>query len=203
MKEDRIRTEIVHLLDLDANPWNPNRMDEQMFQKEIASLRKFGYVNPIIVRRNGTRYQIIDGEHRKKALIKLGVVSKVPVTVISDLNDSDAKQLTIVLNETRGRSDPAKMGELLKDLLSVESKTDLLDILPYSPPVFEKLAGLAPLDWDQVDPVPKSGGWIERTYRMPREAAEVLDSAIAKAKEGEEMDEWQALEMVAAEFLAG
>lgn len=199
----RIRTEMVEPSRLEANPWNPNRMDEQMFQKELASLRKFGYVNPIICRKIDDRYQIIDGEHRKKALLRLGIEGAVPVTVIDDLSDSDAKQLTVVLNETRGRASNDLLGDLLKDLLGTEAKTDLLDILPYSPPVFDKLVGLAPLDWDAPEPVAKGGGWVERTYRMPREAAEVIDEAISKARGGEEMEEWQALEMVAADFLSG
>ena len=57
----QIRHLVVRLDELDANPWNPNVMDTFMFEKELASIRTFGYVSPIIVRPLGERYQIIDG----------------------------------------------------------------------------------------------------------------------------------------------
>jgi hypothetical protein len=196
---------MVHIDRLEANPWNPNRMDDITFQKELASLRKFGYVNPIIVRQLGERWQIIDGEHRKKALKRLDVEGEIPVTVIDKLDDSEAKQLTIVLNETRGKADPKRMGDLLLDLLGSESKSDLLDVLPYSPPVFDKLAGLAPLDWETVEQetvARPTGGWVERTYRLPREAAEIIDEALMKVRNQEvDIADWQALEFIAADFL--
>jgi len=195
------------LVDIDAlvpNPWNPNKMDERMFRKELASIRKFGYINPIICRPVGSTYQIIDGEHRQKALRQLGHSGRIQVTVIEGLSDADAKQLTVVLNETRGHADPARLGSLLKDLLDTETKADLLDILPFSPPVFDKLAGLDDFDWQGVtENATKGSTWVERTYRMPREAAETLDNALAKVTESEgDIPDWQALEFIAADFLA-
>lgn len=173
-----------------------------MYRKELASIRKFGFVDPVIVRERDSWYEIVDGEHRWRAAKELGY-TEIPIYSIGDVSDADAKQLTIVLNETRGRSDSKRLGAVLKDLLESVPKTDLLDLLPYSPPVFDRLTGLDSLEeWDAPSQLP-AGGWVERTYRLPKDAAEVLDEALAKARNGEEMADWQALEFLAAEFLGG
>lgn len=172
-----------------------------MYRKELASIRKFGFVTPVIVRDMGTYYQIIDGEHRVRAAIELGL-GEIPIFSVGVINDAVAKQLTIVLNETRGRADPKRLGTVLKDLLEEVEKTELLDLLPFSPPVFDRLTGAEVEDWG-LPAAPSGASWVERTYRMPIEAANVLDQALAKAKDGEEIPEWQALELVAADFLSG
>ena len=201
----RIHSKTFAINDLVPNPWNPNVMDQEMYRKELASLRKFGYVNPVLVRELGSKGQIIDGEHRWKGLKQLGY-TEVETTVIEGLTDEEAKQLTIVLNETRGHADPTKLGVLLRDLLEDIPKSDLLDVLPIRPEQFDRLAGLEGFDWGTLDDNPGLAGtgrsWVERTYRLPAEAALVIDEAIEKAKDGEELQDWQGLEMVAADFLA-
>lgn len=178
-------------------------MDQAMFRKELASIRKFGYVNPIIVREFREKLQIIDGEHRLRALLHLGYVEE-QVTIIEDLSDDDAKQLTVVLNETRGRADPEKLGVLLNDLLERLPKADLLDVLPIEPIAFDKLTGLVEFDWQSLEQPKREGNkWVERTYRMPVDAATVLDSALDTAKDGESIEDWQALELIAADYIAG
>lgn len=192
------------------NPWNPNVMDDFMFEKELASIRKFGFVNPVIVREVGTDYfQIIDGEHRWKSGKQLGM-DAVPSWNLGIIPDDVAKQLTIVLNETRGKSEPIKLSELLADLLSTNTREALLDVLPFSKEALDGLSGLADFDWNQFNEVPApreqtDTEWVERLYRMPKEAAAVIDAAIGavRAQEGEDVTDWRALELMAADYLGG
>jgi ParB-like nuclease family protein len=189
--------------DLVPNPWNPNRMDSEMFRKELASIKQFGFVNPIIARTFGEHLQIIDGEHRWRAAKEIGM-TEVPVTLVDGLSDADAKQLTIVLNETRGRADADLLGALLKDLLSEGvPKADLLDVMPFGPSQFDKLTGLTDFDWSALETHrDETTSWVERTYRLPRDAAAVIDDALAAAKGEGELEDWQGLELIAADFLA-
>ncbi len=201
----RIASLVIPLSKAQPNGWNPNVMNAEMYRKELASIKKFGYVNPILVRPKGAKYEIIDGEHRWRALHELGY-EEAEVTVIEGLHDEEAKQLTIVLNETRGRANPEKLGILLRDLLGDVPKADLLDVLPIGPVDFEKLVGLEDFDWQGLGVASGDGdtnSWVERVYRLPQEAANVIDEALAAAKEGEELPDWQALEAIAADFLAG
>jgi ParB-like chromosome segregation protein Spo0J len=201
-----IRSAVIEFSLVTPNPWNPNRMDAETYHKELASLRKFGYVNPIIVRpAEGEAFQVIDGEHRLKGMQELGHRMAM-MTIVDGLTDADAKQLTIVLNETRGKPDPKKLGDLLADLLTDVPKPDLLDLLPLSPTQFDKLTGVEDFDWGALSTLPEEekSSWVERTYRMPKDAASVLDDAIAAARDGDEgIADWQGIERIAADFLAG
>lgn len=41
---------VVPINAIRPNPWNPNVMSEFMFEKERASIREFGFIDPILVR---------------------------------------------------------------------------------------------------------------------------------------------------------
>ncbi len=192
---------------LQPNKWNPNRMDEFMYEKELSSMRAFGFVDPITVRQLADGlFEILDGEHRWRAAQDLGM-KMVPIWNLGNVPDATAKQLTIVLNETRGRSDNDKLSALLKDLLESESRADLMENLPFDAERFRALTG-SDFDWAQLDmdeeelPEAEQSHWVERIYRMPLEAAQVLDQALAKIKEGD-MSDAQALEALAADYLGG
>lgn len=187
------------------NEWNPNRMDEEMFQKAVASIREFGFVDPVTVRHLGDLFEIIDGEHRWVAAKQEGL-TEIPVIDVGVIEDDVAQQLTIVLNETRGQADPRKLGQLLFQLSQKIDRETLLDRLPYSRDAFNRLAGITELDLSSVKPatpVKDMTKWVERIYRMPKESAEVIDQALSTFKETEgESPDWKILEYLAADYLA-
>lgn len=190
------------------NPWNPNRMDDDMLRKEIESIREFGFVDPITVRSHESAYQIIDGEHRWKGAKVVGL-TEIPCIVL-DVTDEVAEQLTIVLNDLRGKPNEERLAALVKDLSTRRSMLDLEKVLPYKR---ERLAEMiaerkADFDWDALKrPKPEEKAeprWIERVYRFPPEVAEIVDKAIAAAKEGpDDIPDWQALELICADYLSG
>lgn len=151
----------IPINEIDANPWNPNKQNERQYQAEIESIAENGFLAPILVRANGDRHEIIDGEHRWKALRQIaedGVEAKqnvpelikagvIPAIVI-DVSDTQAKKLTIIMNETRGRADLADLGALLQEI-SVDLGDDLLTGLPYTDGQLKELMGMADFDWDQ------------------------------------------------------
>jgi hypothetical protein len=187
------------------NKWNPNRMDAFMYSRAVESIKEFGFIDPVTARPSRGKYEIIDGEHRWKGAIDLGL-TLIPVFVL-ELSDAKARKLTVLLNELRGSADPASMGELLKTLLASESIESLTMTLPFTSEAINAMVGMEDIDWKAMDPEPKVKAekekWVERTYRMPASVGLVLDEAIEKAKDGETMDSWKAIEIIAAEFLAG
>jgi hypothetical protein len=201
---------------LDPNPWNPNSMDDEMFAKAIESIHRFGFVDPVTVREQGyERYQIIDGEHRwAAAKLHSGSCTKtdhvglhqLPITNLGIIEDSIAKQLTIVLNETRGEYKPREMGELLVSLLAAEPLPTLLEVLPFTPERFQELAELPAINWDDLSPKrPAQSGrsekWVERVYRLPVEAAAKIDEAIREARGDHDTPDWRSLQTIAESFL--
>lgn len=198
---------------IEPNPWNPNEMDEATRAKERASILQFGFVDPITVREIGEdfepRYQIIDGEHRWRIGQELGI-GAFPCWSLGRIDDADAEQLTIVLNETRGKPNQERLATLVQNLLKRRDESQLRDVLPFSRSQFDALVGKKTVDWDAIEKkrqAARGGGgggerWVERVYRLPVSAAEVVDQAVAKAKtDGEIEDNWRALELIAADFL--
>ena len=177
-----------------------------MYEKELASIRTFGFVSPVIVRCIGEdAYQIIDGEHRWKAAKQLGYLF-IQVWNLGTIADATAKQLTIVLNETKGHADPLALRELLTDLMTIESISmdDLLDVMPFPPERFEGLLAMPDVDLSgMAEPAASGEKFVERIYRLPRDAAAVIDDAIERARGDTDIADWRALELIAADFLGG
>ena len=147
------------------NPWNPNRQNERQFEAEVESIADNGFIAPILVRKLGMRYEIIDGEHRWKALRKIaedGIEGKgnipslvesltIPAIVLT-VDETQAKKLTIIMNETRGRADIGELTKLLQDLAE-NLGDDLLTGLPYTQSQLEELMNMG---GDALDEMSKS-----------------------------------------------
>lgn len=145
----------VPVAQLDPNPWNPNVQDERTAKAERESIETYGFIDPITVRvhpDDPTRFQIIDGAHRLIEATGLG--HTVAPIVVLDVDDDQARKLTIILNETRGDHDVAKLGQLLADLSTRSTVDDLLVGLPYSADDLARLIEIGTVDnWDaDIDP---------------------------------------------------
>jgi ParB family chromosome partitioning protein len=85
---------------LDPNPFQPRTALEPARLMELAaSIRESGIVQPILVRRLGSRYQIIAGERRWRAAQQLGLAT-VPVAV-REVPDDRLLELALVENIQR------------------------------------------------------------------------------------------------------
>jgi ParB/RepB/Spo0J family partition protein len=115
---------------LTPNPWNPNRMSEEMRAKLKAYIEREGFVEPIVVRPNGDGYQILGGFHRWGIAKELG--HKTVPCVVVDLDDRRAKVLSINLNEMKGQTLPSLLATLVHDLSKELTLEDLETQLPYS-----------------------------------------------------------------------
>jgi ParB/RepB/Spo0J family partition protein len=130
------------------NPWNPNRMDEETFRKEVESIRQNGFVDPITVREADDGYELIDGEHRTKAAAELGL-AEIPAINLGPIPDQQAKKLTVIYNELKGRPEPDLLAKLMRELSAQESPADLAATLPYTTAEIDTMVQSATeFDWD-------------------------------------------------------
>jgi len=98
-------TDEVPTASLEPNPFQPRSALEPGRLKELAdSIRESGMVQPILVRRNGGRYQIIAGERRWRAAQQLGLPT-VPVS-IRQVADDRLLELALVENIQREELTP-------------------------------------------------------------------------------------------------
>ena len=150
---ENIRVEIsnVDIESVYPNPWNPNRQSTRTEEATVESIGQFGMLDPITVRPHPDekdKYQIIDGEHRQRACLSLGY-KKIPVNILTNLDDEQAKKLTIIANETRGYADNIALSELLNDLSGSMNVDDLLVGLPYYKTELNDLINLGSVEWDR------------------------------------------------------
>ena len=90
----------VPLEAVDANPFQPRkRFDDDRLKELAESIRADGVLQPVVVRRKGTRYELVMGERRLQAA-RLAGVPTIPV-VVREVRDADALRLAIVENIQR------------------------------------------------------------------------------------------------------
>jgi ParB/RepB/Spo0J family partition protein len=155
--EFRIRGEerLVPIAMLVANRWNPNEQDEEAFRAEIESIMEFGFLDPILVRPHPERrhhFEIIDGEHRQRATLMIAEQIgdddlRVPVRVI-DATDAEARKLTIVMNETRGKPNKIRLARLMAHLADNYGEEYLATGLPYKATERKELIDLSRHGWE-------------------------------------------------------
>lgn len=111
------------LADVVANPWNPNRMTDHMFQSVVHGLRTDGWVasQALLIwgtdQQGRTRNMIIDGEHRWRAAQEAGF-KEGPMVFLEGMSEAEAKALTVKLNQKRGDWNDEMLSVLLRDLAS-------------------------------------------------------------------------------------
>jgi ParB family transcriptional regulator, chromosome partitioning protein len=93
-------TSKLPVAEIAPNPWQPRRIFNETKLSELAeSIREVGQVQPIVVRRVESGYQIVAGERRWRAHKVLGLESIN--AVVSDCSDSDMAVLAMVENVSR------------------------------------------------------------------------------------------------------
>ena len=144
----------VTLINVDINKifpnvWNPNEQSTFVYEKERNSIRTHGFIDPILVREIAEGYEIIDGEHRWRAA-KEEMMTEVPCNNLGAVTDSVAKQLTIIMNETRGEARRDKLSDLLADLAQSVALPELQKNLPFEPIEIDALIKQTTIDWSKV-----------------------------------------------------
>jgi len=75
------------------------RFDERKLEELAASIRTHGVVEPILVRREGTRYRILAGERRWRAAQRAGL-AEIPA-LVREASDREAFEVALVENLQR------------------------------------------------------------------------------------------------------
>ena len=112
--------------DLKTDGHNPNKVSKEQEQALLESIKKFGFLVPVIVDKDNV---IADGEHRVESLRKLGMNS-IPCIRLESLTEAERKLLRQVLNKVKGSHDWDLDIEELKRIMQEMSKEDVLKYLP-------------------------------------------------------------------------
>lgn len=88
----------IPLEDIDPNPNQP-RQNVGDLSELVASVREKGILEPILVRRKESRFQIVAGERRYRAAIEAGL-PEIPC-VIKELTDPEVMEIALIENLQR------------------------------------------------------------------------------------------------------
>ncbi len=148
MDQQQLAIEWVGIDQLFGNPANP-RHNDQAVEAVAASLRRFGWQQPIVAKPSG---EVIAGNTRLKAALQLGT-ERVPV-VRFEGTDLDATAFAIADNRT---GEIAEWDEdALRELLAVLQAEDALEGVGYSDEeIAALLAGCEEPEFDLDDPGPE------------------------------------------------
>ncbi len=108
---------------LDVNDILPNRFQPRIKFREDSlnelseSIKKYGVIEPIVVRPIGDKYEIIAGERRYKACL-LAEKTKVPA-IVTSLDDKDSAEVALIENVQREDLTPIEEAVSYKKILEM------------------------------------------------------------------------------------
>lgn len=102
---------------IDPSPYQPRTTFREEALAELAqSIQSSGIIQPLVVRRVGSRYQLLAGERRWRAAQRAGL-ARVPA-VIRDVSDEMALEITLVENIQRENLNPVEEAHAYDRLMS-------------------------------------------------------------------------------------
>lgn len=114
------------LLPLDVIQPNPLQPRQQFHAEAIAelaaSIREQGLLQPIVVRKTKTGYEVVVGERRVRAA-RLAGLEQIPAVIRDALEDAQMLSLALVENIQREDLDPIEEARAFKELMSRASMT--------------------------------------------------------------------------------
>lgn len=107
------------MLPIDQITTNPLQPRKKFDNEELAelsdSIQQHGVLQPILVRKHGTKYEIVAGERRYQAS-KLAGLTEIPVC-IKEINDEDVFQLALIENLQRTDLTPLEEAKGYRQLI--------------------------------------------------------------------------------------
>ena len=106
----------VNIDDIIPNRFQPRlSFDDQGLKELAASIKEHGIIQPLVLRKLGSKYEIIAGERRYKASQMAGLTT-VPA-VISNIDDNSSAEVALVENIQRRDLTPIEEARSYKNLL--------------------------------------------------------------------------------------
>ena len=144
----------IDVMKIEPNPFQPRKVFDEMELEQLAqSLQSHGLLSPIAVRQVGERYQIIAGERRFRAALRLGW-SEMPVQIY-EADDQQMAELALTENIQR------------KDLNAIEKATSFANYLEMYGGTHEELAKRLEIDRSTVTN-------LLRLLKLPKELQDAV-----------------------------
>lgn len=112
----------VSIKEIKPNPNQPRtHFDEALLEELADSIKAHGVLQPLLVRKKGKHYEIIAGERRYQASLKVGL-EKLPV-IVRDVDDQEMLELALIENLQRSDLNPIEEARGYKQLIEANGLT--------------------------------------------------------------------------------
>lgn len=112
----------IKLSEIRSNPYQPRKTFNDDSLKELAqSIKEYGVVQPVIVKKSIKGYELIAGERRCKAS-KLAGLTEVPA-IIKDFNDQEMMEIALIENIQREDLNPIDEANSIMNIIKLRGFT--------------------------------------------------------------------------------
>lgn len=127
---------ITYLLTYELIPYTtpdgceqPYRIQQEKVDAIALSIEDIGIMQPIVVRKHGSFYQVLSGHHRLAAAKQCGI-SSIPC-IIAECDDETAYKIVAETNTRTGEYLPTENAKIFSEYLSKRTKSaeEVLDII--------------------------------------------------------------------------
>ncbi len=109
---------------IEPNDLQPRKKFDDNSIKELAlSIKEYGILNPILVRKKNNLYQIIAGERRFRAAKLLGL-TEIPVIIRDDITDEKITEVALIENLQRENITAIEEAKSYQEILAKNSITE-------------------------------------------------------------------------------
>jgi len=155
-------------------PAIPTRLwrDQRYIEYLARDIKAKGVIEPLLVRRRGSRYEVVAGENRRQAALLAGL-EDVPC-MVTDMNDQQAIIYSLTENLARDNIDPISEAALYKRLIEREGllQKEVAQLFQLSEPVMSKKLALLELP-NEVQAMVVSGELHPSTALLLRKIPDV------------------------------
>lgn len=122
VKEERNNATEIELSQIRSNPYQPRKVfDEEALNELADSIKVYGVVEPIILKKSVKGYEIVAGERRCKAS-KIAGLTTVPA-IIKDFTDEEMMEIALLENIQREDLNPVDTAISISNILQVKDMT--------------------------------------------------------------------------------
>ena len=112
----------VNIGDIRSNPYQPRKTFDIESLNELAkSIKEYGVVQPIIVKKSIKGYELVAGERRTKAA-KIAGLKKIPA-IIKDFDDQEMMEIALVENIQREDLNPIDEATSISNIIKLRGYT--------------------------------------------------------------------------------
>ena len=122
VKEEKNNSVEIPIDEIRSNPYQPRKtFNDESLNELAASIKEYGVIEPIIVKKSIKGYEIVAGERRTKAAKIAGLVT-IPA-IVKEFSDEDMMEIALLENIQREDLNPIDEAESIANIIKVRGFT--------------------------------------------------------------------------------